>query len=199
LKNHNLLDSRQSEKNLRMKKNRLIISLLLLSVLFNVYFISAQFKNHSANEPKEIDETGLGFNFNAISANFITNASFLNNVGYFSKLDDTIIIQPFLKADIFYRKSINLYPLISLYEWTNTDSSIKLIDTIRYQGNNSFEFINKDTCSKLLLYSIDLPVRDCIQKYQGEFMLRTKINRQQISFPIKESVSDRVFDKFIKN
>jgi len=181
-----------------MKKNRLIIIFLLISVLFNAYFISKSYINNSPNKQKVRKQNEVGYKFNAISTWFRTDASFSNSKGYFSKLNDTITIQPFLKVDVIYRKSISLYPLISLYELSETDSNFKLVDTIRYQGDNSFKFINKDTCTKIFIYRIDLPVGDSIQKFPGAFMLRTEMKDHRMSYPINEFVRDSTFDKFLK-
>ena len=183
-----------------MKKNTLIL-LFLLSLLINGYFIyKCNIKNSADTLISKKSYTdykeGLFYKFNTIQADFHSDANFVRYKGLYSKLNDTVSIQPFLKAVYLTFGQKNQLPLISLYSYSDTDSNFKLIDTIRYKGNYSFKYINRDTCTKLLFYRINLPVGDSIEKFDGAFMLQTEINNHQMSKPFSPSVLYHLFGRF---
>ncbi|NOY49660.1 MAG: hypothetical protein GXO88_03720 [Chlorobi bacterium] len=184
-----------------MKNNKCVVlsTLTLLMFSLNLLLLYDLYLNQAKEQiisiENDYDEL---YKFNEIVAGAVTNANYVKDSGYIVKVNDTIAIQPYLRVNFSsFAENNDKTPLLSLYEYSSVDSSFKFQDTIRYSGNYFFNYIVKDTGSKILFVRINMPINDTTEEFHIMLPIRTENNNNELSLLPRESDLVSLFDSFI--
>lgn len=191
------------KKLIKIMKNTKCLILTILTLLMFGLNLLLSYNLYSIHKKEQTIDIENNFDniskFNDVISGVITNANYTKESGYMAEVNDTIAIKPYLRVDFSsFTEFSNETPLLSLYEYRSYDTSFKFQDTIRYYGNKIFNYIVKDTGSKILLVRISLPNNDTIEKFDLLLPIHTKNKYNKLSSLPKDSELKFIFERFIK-
>ena len=183
-----------------MKNTRFsLIFVIVILVVSNLYLFYKLYFDNTIKQTKVINKKVINntSNFDGIEAGFSINANSKKSLGYYSNLNDTILIWPFLKLKYFNAEE-NKIPTIYLYEYLDSISDYSIIDSVKY-GRQPLNFINNDNTTKDLFIKLEVPREDTVDNYYISFPIFTSLGIDSFSLSIDDSIQKTLVKRFIEN
>jgi hypothetical protein len=146
----------------------------------------------------DCNKSQLNFYGNDISSLAITNADYSNREGYFVNMHDTILLNHYLKIGLFGDSIYDSKPKSYFYEFVDSDSSILLLDSLYNYDFRDFQYIIKDTASKLFFFETYYPFEDSIISFRSVLPIRVKDAHGRLSQHFSNEKIDYLLDISIK-
>jgi len=178
-------------------KYHVLMFILLILIITNVYYY-IQFNNLKLMYTSDCIKSHLYFYGNNISSLAICNANYSNREGYFVNKLDTVQLNHYLHIQLFDDSIYDSKPKSYFYEFIDSDSSILLLDSLYCNDIEDFQYIIKDTASKLFLFETYYPFEDSILSFRSVLPIRVKDAHGRLSQHFSNEKIDYLLDISIK-